>query len=370
MSLWSKLSGELVDIVEFPDAPADSLVYRFPRYANEIKFGAKLIVREGQGALFVNEGKLADVFTPGTYTLETHNLPILSTLQGWKYGFESPFKAEVYFFSTRPMLNQQWGTQQAVTLEIAGYGLVEIRAFGQAGYHIADPSVFFRQMVGTTGILTDDSLLDYLRGLINSQFTQALTSSKPTVEQLSANLDALDDTLIKSINTKLQPLGFELVQFLIESLSLPPALRDELFEYSRLNKVDLNRLTQMQAAKSITQLASQTSEGGVGAQSMQFGVGLAAAQQVAQAMNASRGASSPPPIDNSQPAPLQYHVVVDGQAQGPLSMESIERIVAQGSLNSTTLVWRPGMAAWAPAASQQDLQPLFPQVPPPLPSTL
>jgi hypothetical protein len=188
--------------------------------------------------------------------------------------------------------------------------------------------------------------------------------------QLSANLDSLDDTLLKSINTKLQPLGFELVQFLIENLSLPTALRDELFEYSRLNKIDLTRLTQLQTAKSITQLASQTGEGGVGSQSMQFGVGLAAAQQVAQAMSASRGASSPPPIDNSQPAPLQYHVAMDGKVQGPLSIEAIERIAAQGSLDATTLVWRPGMASWAPAAGQQDLQRLFQQVPPPLPSTL
>jgi membrane protease subunit (stomatin/prohibitin family) len=371
MSLWSKLSGELVDIIEYSEAPAESLVYRFRRYENEIKFGAKLIVREGQGAIFVNEGKLADVFTPGTYTLETQNLPLLSTLQGWKYGFHSPFKAEVYFFSTKPLLNQQWGTQQAITMDIAGYGLGEIRAFGQAAYRIADPATFFRQMVGTIGILTGPDLLDYLRGLIMSQFTQMLTKARPTLEDLSANLDSLNVTILAAINDKLQPLGFELVQFMIESLSLPPKLRDELFEYSRLNKVDLKKLTELQVAKSITLSAQNTGGGAVGAQGMQLGIGLAAAQQVTKAMNASfaepaASAATPPPLESAT-HPVLFHVALDGKAQGPFSLFRMAQLVATGAMQASTLVWHPGMVAWGAAGTQPDLHSLFPQEPPPLP---
>jgi membrane protease subunit (stomatin/prohibitin family) len=367
MSLFSKLAGELVDIVEYPDPPPGSLVYRFTRYDNQIKYGAKLIVREGQGAIFVNEGKLAEIFAPGTYTLETRNLPLLSTLLGWKYGFSSPFKAEVYFFTTRPVLNQQWGTQQPITMELPGYGLGEVRAFGQASYRISAPDVFFRQMVGTTGMLTDGGLLAYLRGLVMSQFSQALTASHPTVEQLLGNLDALDDTLQAGINAKLKPLGFELTQFLIESLSLPPALRDEIFEYSRLNKVDIGKFTQLQAAKAIGDLAKNgTDGGGAGAQGMQLGVGLGVAAQLVKSVGtAFAQPESPPPLPagNEQ----TFHVAIDGKAQGPFAVGKIAELIAGGTVGPDTLVWQPGMAGWEAASAQRNLRQLFPQQPPSLP---
>jgi membrane protease subunit (stomatin/prohibitin family) len=370
MSLLSKLVGELVDIVEYPDAPPGSLVYRFPRYQNQIKYGAKLIVREGQGAIFVNEGKLAEVFAPGTYTLETRNLPILSSLQGWKYGFTSPFKAEVYFFTTKPVLNQQWGTQQAITMDLPGYGLGEVRAYGQTSYRISDPETFFRQMVGTTGILTDSDLLDYLRGLVMSQFSQALTASHPTVEQLLGNLNALDDTLQGDINLKLKPLGFELTQFLIENLSLPPELRDEIFEYSRLNKVDIGKLTQLQAAKSITVMAGSTDGGGVGGQGMQLGLGMAVAAQVAKSLGAAFSAGDmgavPPPLPGDAPQ-AAYHVALNGKPQGPFPPATLASMAAASSIDAHTLVWRPGLTGWGAAGAQADLKPLFPEEPPPLP---
>jgi membrane protease subunit (stomatin/prohibitin family) len=373
MSFLNKLIGELVDVVEYPDAPRESLVYRFPRYENQIKYGARLIVREGQGAVFVNEGALADVFVPGTYTLETRNLPVLSTLQGWKYGFTSPFKAEVYFFSMRPVLNQQWGTQQAITLELPGYGLSEIRAYGQASYRITDLPVFFREIVGASKALNQSDLLDYLRGLIVSQFSHALTASHPTAEQLLVNLNTIDDSLLIDINAKLLPLGFQLTQFLIENLSLPPALRDELFAYSRLDKVDLARFTQLQAAKAIGSMAGGSGGDGIGAQGMQLGVGMAAAGQIMKGLDLSfagtpgvAASQTPPPLDQAG-APLPYHIALDGRAQGPLSADRMAQLVASGSVNAATLVWQPGMPAWAAAGTQASLRPLFGQTPPPLP---
>ena len=379
MSLFAFARHELVDIIELPDAPPDTLVSRFQRFEDQIKYGAQLIVREGQVAVFVNEGKLADVFAPGTYTLETRNLPVLSTLQGWKYGFTSPFKAEVYFLSTRPVLNLQWGTQQPITLNLPGYGLGQVRAFGQVAYRIADAQVFFRQIVGTTSLLVDNDLRNYLRGIIVSQFAQALTESKPTVEQLQANLSGIADTLRARINTALDPLGFELTQFFVESLSLPPDLQSQIFEYSRLNNIDLGKLTQLRAAESITDIAKRSggsAGGSLGGAVMQLGVGLAAARQITSSLNgafdgslggATPAAATPPPLAAAPASTALYHVAIDGHAQGPYTPDQIVALIAAGKVDPTTLVWQTGMAAWAPASSAADLSGLFPQQPPPLP---
>ena len=149
VGLIDKISGELIDIVEWTDDTRDTIVWRFPRHDNEIKMSAKLVVREGQVAVFVNEGTIADVFTPGTYTLETRNLPVLSTLKGWKYGFESPFKAEVYFVSTRQFTDQKWGTQNPAMMRDPEFGMVRVRAFGTYSFKAADPAVLLRELVGT-----------------------------------------------------------------------------------------------------------------------------------------------------------------------------------------------------------------------------
>ena len=385
MSLFSAMRHELVDIIELPDAPADTLVFRFPRFEDQIKYGAKLIVREGQAAVFVNEGKLADVFAPGTYTLETRNLPVLSTLQGWQYGFSSPFKAEVYFLSTRPVLNLQWGTQQAITMQLPGFGLGQIRAFGQTSYRIADAQIFFRQIVGTSSVLVDNDLRDYLRGVIVAKFAQALTESHPTLEQLQANLSSMSDTLLAGINTMLAPLGFELIQFLVESLSLPPQLQAQIFDFSRLNNIDLGKLTQFNVANSISTIASNSGGSGggggignLGGQFAQLGVGLAVAGQVARAVEGSMSSLANPQNIAAQPTltpptvgvtapPALYHVALDGQAQGPFNRDQLAVLVASSKMTPATLVWHPGMAAWATAGTESALSPLFPQQPPPLP---
>src|SRR3954462_10749320 len=149
MGIWDKLRGELIDIIEWIDDTRDTMVYRFARYDNEIKYGAKLVVRESQVAAFVNEGRLADVYHPGTYTLETQNMPILSTLRGWKYGFSSPFKAEVYFVSTKQFTDFKWGTQNPVILRDPEFGMVRLRAFGGFSVRVVDPPALLRELAGT-----------------------------------------------------------------------------------------------------------------------------------------------------------------------------------------------------------------------------
>src|SRR5437868_7310331 len=149
MGLMDKLRGEFIDIVEWLDDSRDTIVWRFPRHDNEIKMGAKLIVRESQTAVFVNEGQIADAYTPGTYTLETNTMPILSTLKGWKYGFHSPFKVDVYFISMRQWTDQKWGTANPIMLRDPEFGPVRIRAFGSYAFQVGDPAVFLRQLVST-----------------------------------------------------------------------------------------------------------------------------------------------------------------------------------------------------------------------------
>ena len=170
MGLFDKLFGEFVDIIEWTDDTNNTMVYRFERYGNEIKYGAKLTVREGQAAVFVNEGQVADVLGPGMYELETRNLPVLSTVLNWDHGFSSPFKAEVYFINTRRFVDLKWGTKNPLMLRDAEFGAARIRAFGTYGVRVSDPLTFMREIVGTDGNFRVDEISDQLRNLITSVF--------------------------------------------------------------------------------------------------------------------------------------------------------------------------------------------------------
>src|SRR5258706_15813856 len=163
MALWDKLKAELLDIVEWLDDSNDTLAYRFERYQNEIKYGAKLVVREGQMAAFINEGKLADVYKPGTYDLTTQNMPILATLKGWKYGFNSPFKAEAYFISTRQFTDLKWGTMNPIMLRDAEFGPLRLRAFGTYAMKCVDPGALVKEIAGTSGRFTIEGITDQRR---------------------------------------------------------------------------------------------------------------------------------------------------------------------------------------------------------------
>src|SRR5208282_1275884 len=189
MGLFNSLRNQLIDIIQWTDDSRDTLVWRFSRYENEIKNGAKLVVRESQVAAFINEGKLADVFQPGTYTLQTQNLPILSTLKGWKYGFESPFKAEVYFVSTRTVTDRKWGTKNPIMMRDPEFGPVRIRAFGSFAMRVKDAGAFLRQVAGTEARFTVDEIEDQLRDFVVSRFSDALGTNKMPVLDMAGNYD-------------------------------------------------------------------------------------------------------------------------------------------------------------------------------------
>jgi membrane protease subunit (stomatin/prohibitin family) len=367
MSIWDKVRGEFIDIVQWIDDTNDTMVYRFERYNNQIKFGAQLTVREGQTAVFVNEGKIADIFQPGMYTLETKNLPILSTLQGWKFGFNSPFMAEVYFCSMRQFTDNKWGTMNPIMMRDAEFGPVRLRAFGTYVVKISDPAVLIRQIVGTDGRFTVEEIVNQLRNLIVSRFAEIAGQSKIPVLDMAANYGELGNFLTKRIAPEFQTYGLELPKLLVENISLPPAVEEALDKRTSMGVVgNLAAYTQFNIANSIPDAAKNP--GGLAAAGAGIGMGMAMAAPIGQAMSAQQSAgaapaTAPPPI----PGAATYFVAIEGKQTGPFDMQTLASQASMGRLTQQTLVWAQGMPQWAPAGQVPALAGIFANVPPPLP---
>lgn len=362
MSFLKKLKGELIDIIEFLDSSQNTIVYRFERFQNEIKNGAKLIVREGQQAVFVNEGQIADVFTPGTYTLSTQNLPILSTLQGWKYGFNSPFKAEVYFVSTRNFLNQRWGTKNPIILHDDRFGMIEIRSYGTYTFKIIEAGKFIKEIVGTTGTFATEDIAEQLRSVIVTRFTDAIGEAKLPVESYAANLNELSAAIFSYMQDDFAAYGMDVTKFLIENVSMPEDIKKEIFELSRLNAIDLDKLTKMKAAKAMEAAANNPS--GMAGAGVGMGAGFAMANQMAQAMSQTQQ-QGPPPINPSKVT--SFYVAINEQQAGPFDKNTLKQMAVNGQITKESLVWKSGMSDWEQASSQSELNDLWSQLPPPIP---
>lgn len=372
MGLFDSIRGEFIDIIEWTDDSSDTLVYRFERHDNEIKNAAKLVVREGQAAVLINEGQLADVFMPGTHTLETKNLPILSTLKGWKYGFDSPFKAEVYFVSTRNFTDQKWGTKNPITLSDARFGMLEIRAFGTYVIRVDDPSIFIKEIVGTDGHFTTDEISNQLRSMIVTRFTDAIGEAELPVEKYAANTNEISKLVKGIMQEEFNAYGIELTKFLIENVSMPEEIKKEIFELSRLDSIDLDKFAKIKAAKAIEKAAEN--ESGTAGAGMGMGMGFAMANQMGQAFAPQQKQSqqqaaqpaaggAPPPI----PVAETFHVVVNGQQSGPFDMGTLQQMISKNQISKESLVWKQGMAAWTAAGQVTSINNLFGSVPPPLP---
>ncbi|WP_318333202.1 SPFH domain-containing protein [Micromonospora sp. BRA006-A] len=374
MGLMDKLRGELIDIIEWLDDSRDTMVWRFPRYQNEIKMGAKLVVRESQTAVFVNEGKIADVFTPGTYTLETRNLPILSTLKGWKYGFNSPFKAEVYFVNTRQFTDMKWGTQNPVILRDAEFGVVRVRAFGAFAARVVDASRLLRELVGTDPQFRTEEVQEYLRQLMVGRLGGALATAGVPLLDLAAHQDAIGRRLAAVLTEELAEVGIAIPTFVIENVSVPPEVEQALDKRTSMGAVgDLDRYTRFQAANAME--AAANNPGGEAGAGIGLGMGMAMGQQMARSMGggaatqpaqpapAQPAAAEPPPL----PGQAQWYVGVGGQRQGPYDLGALTEQANAGALGADTLVWRTGMAQWQPAGQVPELASVLASVPPPLP---
>lgn len=372
MGLWDKIRGEFIDIVEWQDDSKNTLVYRFERHDNEIKSGAKLTVREGQVAVFVNEGKIADIFSPGMYTLTTQNMPVLSTLKGWKYGFDSPFKAEVYFVNTRNFTDQKWGTKNPITLMDDRFGMLEVRAFGSYVIKVTDPGVFIKEIVGTDGHFTTSEISEQLQGMVITRFTDALGESRLPVESYAANTNELSKFIHEAINPEFGEYGLTLTKFLVENISMPEEVKREIFELSRLNSIDLDKLTKMKAAKSMEKAAENPS--GTAGAGMGMGMGFAMANQMGKSFEQEKSQSNktsqtPAPVSTPPPIPqtATFFAAINGQQAGPFDMQTLRNMASQNQLDRTTLVWKQGMPGWTAAGEVAELNSLFQNTPPPLP---
>ena len=365
MGLFSRLFHEFIDVIEWTDDTSNTMVYRFERYGNEIKYGAKLIVRESQFAVFVNEGEVADVLGPGTYELETKNLPILTTLQNWHHGFQSPFKAEVYFCNARRFTDLKWGTKHPLMLRDSEFGGLRIRAFGTYGVRITDSLKFIREIVGTEGVFTTEEISGQLRNLITSRFATIIGGSNIPVLDMAANYDQLGEFLTRRIAPEFGEYGLELTRILVENISLPPAVSEALDKQTSMGMTgNLDRYLQYQTGSAME--AAAANPGGGASDGIGMGVGLAMANRMNESVG--HGNSNPPPLPTGA---TTFHIAVNGEAKGPFTIDALRQQVGTGALTSDTLVWSADMSSWTPAKDVDALQTVLSssaKAPPPIPA--
>lgn len=368
-----KLTGELIDIIEWLDDSSNTLVYRYERHNNEIKYGAKLTVREGQMAVFINEGQIADVFKPGMHTLTTQNLPILSTIKGWKYGFESPFKAEVYFVNTRKFTDLKWGTPGPATMRDKEFGIVRATAFGIYTIRIKDAGIFIRDISGTEGRFTTDEIQENLRGKIGLRIKEVMPELGISIIDMEAKVTEMGRMLRERIGVDFEAMGLELCEVQVQDIGLPEEVEKAIDKRGAIAAVgNLQAYTQYETASAI-QAAATTPNSAAGA-GMGLGAGFAMGGAMAGQMGAAMSAGAAgmqAPASNAMPPPLPtaaaYHVAVGGAQTGPFDMIALQSQASGGQLKRDSLVWKAGMAQWVKAGEVSELAALFANSPPPLP---
>ncbi|MGD0893471.1 MAG: SPFH domain-containing protein [Terracidiphilus sp.] len=310
VTLGQFLGKQFIRVIEWNEPEDGILAYRFPMRDLEIENGGKLTVSESQLAAFVNEGKIADVFTPGLYTLNTRNLPLLTDLMNWDKAFESPFKSEVYFFSTRLEMDQKWGTATPITLRDKEFGAVRLRCYGIYSYRIADPKVFFNQVSGTRELYRVEDLEGQLRDTIVGRMSEIFATSDLSFLDMTAKQGVLGDRIIEQIKPGFAALGLALNTFVVQNISLPDELQKILDQRIGMNMVgDLGKFTQFEAAESLD-IAAANQGGAAG-----MGMGLGAGAAVAQTLSASLRPTFSAPT--SATGPVATGAVVPGVVAAP-----------------------------------------------------
>lgn len=377
MGLWDKIKGEFIDIIEWTDDSNDTLVYRFERYGNEIKYKSQLTVREGQMAVFINEGQLADVFQPGRYELTTQNMPILTTLKGWKYGFNSPFKAEVYFCSTRQFTDLKWGTPGPVTMRDADFGVVRVTAYGLYSMKISNPETFIKEIVGTDGHFTTDEINENLRGKVAIAIKEAIPEAGIPVIDLEGKVVLLGERLVEKLLPRFEQYGLKITEVQVQDIGLPEEVEKAIDAGGAMRAIgNLQAYTQYRTADAIEDAAKNP--GGMASGGMGMGMGFAMANQMTGAMNnpnagaglpntmgkqGQNAPAGPPPI----PTEKTFFLAVNKQQVGPFTIAQLKDEVKTGNLNGETLVWSEGMSGWEKASQVAGLASVLGSTPPPIP---
>ena len=370
MGIFDFLSGEFIDVIHWVDDTRDTMVWRFEREGHEIKYGAKLTVREGQAAVFVHEGQLADVFTPGLYMLETNNMPIMTTLQHWDHGFKSPFKSEIYYVNTTRFNDLKWGTKNPIICRDPEFGPVRLRAFGTYSVKVADPAKFLVEIVGTDGEFTMDEISYQIRNIIVQEMSRSLAKSGIPVLDMAANTRELGQIVAKEISAQIAEYGLVIPELYIENISLPPAVEAVMDKRSSMGVIgNLNEYMQFQAAEALGR------EGGGAGDAMQAGLGAAmglqmgnmAANQGPWGARTLAGGGNATPTPPPPPVEHVWHTAEGGETKGPFSKARMARMAAEGDLTRDTYVWTAGQDGWLKAEDVTELAQLFTILPPPPP---
>ena len=286
------IKSQFIEVIEWVDNSSDTMVYRFPVEGKEIKMNAQLTVRESQAAVFVNEGQIADVFQPGRYELSTQNMPILTKLKSWKYGFNSPFKAEVYFVNTKQFTDQKWGTANPIMLRDAEFGMLRLRAFGIYSFRVSDPTVFMKEIFGTNGLFDTESITGQLKRSLISGVTDMLGEAKVPALDLAMYYDELSQKAVEKLQPRFSTLGLQLVSLYIENISLPEEVEKVMDKRTSMGVLgNLNQYAQYQAAEAMRDAAQNTS-GGFATAGVGLGAGAAMGQMMTNAFNSAGQANT------------------------------------------------------------------------------
>jgi excisionase family DNA binding protein len=326
MGLMDYLKGQFLEIIQWTDDSRDTLSWRFPDEDKEIKRGAQLIVRESQVAQFVYLGEFGDTFGPGKHTLSTDNIPILSTLKGWKYGFESPFKADVYYVTTRLFTGNKWGTSNPIMMRDQDFGIVRVRAFGTFDFKISDPKLFLKEVAGSDHHFRLDEFADTMRSRIISVFTDALATAKVPVLDLATRYSELGDALLPIINPITQgKYGIEIASFVLENASVPPEVEAAIDKRSSMSAIgNLNDYVKFQMAEGMA-------KGGGGpagaAAEIAMGFGMAQNMMAQGVFNPNQpAAATPPPLPTAAPAAPAADVLTPAQVAQTLGVTEADVI--------------------------------------------
>lgn len=375
MGIWDAVVGQakaqFLDVIQWLDDTKNTLVWRFPIHQQAIQDGGKLVVREGQAAVFVSEGKLSEVFGPGSYDLSTRNAPILSFFQSIKYALNTPYKGDVYFVSTRQFTDQKWGTPNPIPMRDKDLGVVRIRAFGVFAYRITDPAAFLREVVGTAGLTTTEEINGQLKKKLVSALADTLGESKIPLLDLVAQYMDLGDALRQRLTGWFQEnYGVTLTDFVVENISVPPEVEKMMDKRSQMALAgDMNAYTQFQTANAIEDASKRPGGGGA---FLDAGMGLAMggaigaqmgkAQSAGGAFNPQSGMGTPPP---PPPVSARYHYSGPG-GQGEYDATEIAKFIL-ANRGGAHNVWMAGWPGWKPWSEVPELTGLVPPAPPPLP---
>ena len=284
MGIFDFIKGQCIDVIEWTDNSANIMVHRYDLNGKEIMMGAQLTVRESQVAIFVNEGQLADVFAPGRYTLSTQNMPLLTKLKSWSFGFNSPFKSDVYFVNTKQFIDVKWGTTNPVMMRDADFGIIRVRAFGSFSFRVVDAAAFMREVFGTAALYKVSDVEGQLKSTIVSSLSDAIAQSKIPALDLAANYSELSDFVCSELNAKITNIGISFTRFVVENISLPEEVEKAIDKRSSMGVVgNLNQYTQFQGAEAMREAANNPANGGMAG----MGVGMSAGAMMGQMFTAS-----------------------------------------------------------------------------------